>query len=732
MPTGPEIAQRSGKFAEMRGLMIGRGGAGASTGRQAWAAGIAVVLAVSLSLAPPAVAPATAATGRLLVTSAATYSVDVDAGVVHVVDAVTLRNDKPSDADFFYIWRDLSWSVHPGATRIAVRDPDGSLAVTPRARDGFTEAEFRLRRDLLFGQSIDLTISWDLPGGAPRSDSSIRIGQAFASFELWAWGDPGSSSVTATLPGGFEVQTYGSTVETANAPSAPGGVTVSASAIDDPADFWVAVTATRDGSLAIEELRPSRDVTLLVKGWPEDELWLTTVTTTLERGLSELQELIGLPWPVTSQLVVTEVYSPLLEGYAGIYYTAEDRIEISEDLDDLVIVHELSHAWFNDGLFTDRWIDEGLADTYAAITLEALGEDRQLPEEPQAGDEGRLDLVSWGPPERITDETAARETYAYNAAWFVGNGLVEEVGAAAMRAIFRAAHDDRIAYRGAGPAEPVPAPDGWRRYLDLLEEIGGSTTAERLFREYVVTPDGVLELDARSGAREAYAGLLEAGDGWLPPYYVRSELSAWRFPAAGTRIAEASDLLALRDRIDEAATALGLEPDDSLEAAYESAADSLVAAEVVATAELGALDDLAAADAATRAAPDLVATVGLIGEAPRSGYEAAAAAFEAGDLEAAGASASDALALVADAPRVGRERLLAAVGIVVGIILLLGLFVALRRRRRSGAPRAAVTASGTEPYATLAANSPAPAPDADRAGDPDGGTADGEGSSASP
>jgi hypothetical protein len=301
-----------------------------------------------------------------------------------------------------------------------------------------------------------------------------------------------------------------------------------------------------------------------------------------------------------------------------------------------------------------------------------------------------------------------------------------------MRAIFRAAHDDRIAYRGAGPAEAVPAPDGWRRYLDLLEELGGSTTAERLFREYVVTPDGARELDARSAAREAYAGLLEAGDGWLAPYYVRSELSAWRFPAARTRITEATDLLALRDRIDDAASALGLEPDDSLEAAYESAADNLVAAEAVAAAELGTLDDLAAADAATRAAPDLVASVGLIGDTPRSAYEAAAAAFEAGDLEAAVASASDAVGLVTDAPRVGRERLLAAGGITVGIILLLGLFVALRRRRRSSARLAAVTASGTGPYATLAANSPAPAPDADRAGDPDGGTADGEGSSASP
>ena len=85
-----------------------------------------------------------------------------------------------------------------------------------------------------------------------------------------------------------------------------------------------------------------------------------------------------------------------------------------------------------------------------------------------------------------------------------------------------------------------------------------------------------------------------------------------------------------------------------------------------------------------------MATVGLIGETPRSGYEAAAAAFEAGDLEAAEASASDAVALVTDAPRVGRERLLAAVGTAIAIALLLGLVVALRRRRRRTGARPAV------------------------------------------
>ena len=58
-----------------------------------------------------------------------------------------------------------------------------------------------------------------------------------------------------------------------------------------------------------------------------------------------------------------EVHTPLLEGYAGIFFEGENRIEISEDLDDLTIIHEASHAWFNGDLFVGRWINEGFADS---------------------------------------------------------------------------------------------------------------------------------------------------------------------------------------------------------------------------------------------------------------------------------------------------------------------------------------------------------------------------------
>ncbi len=705
--------------------------AGRPTPGRPVAVAVALLLAVGLTLAPPPAGPASAATGRLLVSSAATYTVDIEAATVHVSDVVTLHNDKPSDARFDYYWRELSWYLQPDATRIGIRDSSGALAVTPVRREGYVEAQFRLRRNLLFGQSVTLTISWDLPTGGPRSSSSIRVGPAFVAFELWAAGDPRSSSVEAIVPPGFEVQTYGSTVTTA---SRADGVSVAATDIDDPPQFWVAVTATRDSSLATTTISPARGVELAIRGWPDDPEWRTTVSTTLDRGVPELLELIGLPWPVDGVLEVTEIYSPLLEGYAGLYYTEEDRIEISEDLDTFVIVHELSHAWFNDGLFSGRWISEGQADTYAAVTLEALGEERPLPDEPGAADDGEIDLMAWGPPRRITEETEATELWAYNASWHVTNELYDEIGADRMRAVFEAADRDRTAYPGADPAETVTVTDDWRRYLDLLEEIGGSTTAEALFREFVVTSAAARELDARSAAREAYAGLLEAGDEWLPPAFVRGELTAWRFTAARSRITEAHEILALRDEVEVAAEAIGLDPDDSLEAAYESAIDNFVEAQEVGRTELAVLETLAAADAAIEAPIDLVSTVGLLGETPQTGYDAAAAAFEAGDLEAAEAAAEAALALVTSAPRVGRERLMAAVGVAFGGTLLLGLGLVIRGRRRAGA-----RASAGGPYGTLAADSPAPRPEAerdgdpaDRARDPEGGRADGDGSSATP
>jgi hypothetical protein len=743
---------------EGKGEMIGRG-AGRTIRDRGWAAGVALLLAAGLTLVPPAVAPASAATGRLLVSSAATYTVDPVAGVVHVSDSVTLRNDKPSSATYFYYWRDLSWNVHPQSTSIAVRDSSGPLKVTPRTRDGYIEAEFRLRRNLLYRQSVTLTITWDLPGGAPRSESRIRVGEAFATFDLWAWGDSGQSSVTVKLPPGFEPVTYGADLEPT---TTSGGVTLSAAAIARPNDFWAAVVAVRDRSMASDELALPAGIEVVVRGWPEDAIWRTTVSKTLRTGLPELLELIGLPWPVEDELEVTEVYSPTLEGYAGIYYPDEQRIEISEELDTLTIIHEAAHAWFNGDLFADRWVGEGLANTYAAAVLVELGEEEQLPDRPRSGDAGEVDLETWLFPGRVDDETSARETYGYNASWYVVHEIFVEIEADGLRAVLAAAEADQIAYRGAGVPEHVPSTNNWRRFLDLLEEVGGSERAEELFRDLVTTSAQDRMLDDRAVARAAYADLVEAGDGWLPPLYIRSLMGTWAFAKVGARIDEATEVLELRDEIAAAAAALDLAPSDAVETAYEVAENGFLKAERAAEAELDALAILAEADAAIAAEPDFVSTIGLIGQAPAVSYTAAETAYEAGELAAAEVAAADAQAIIEAAPGIGRERLAIGGGISAGAVLLLlaAILLVRRRRRRKAALLAAAAATAapvvdgpvvdgpvepfaTEPvspppafasgpYGTLAADSPAPPPDADRAGDPDGGTADGEGSSATP
>ena len=285
--------------------------------RRRWPAALALLLAVGLTLAPQAASPAAAATGRLLLTAAATYTVNPATATLHVSVAATYVNDKPSDNDFFYYWRDLAWPVHPEATNIRVSDGTGALAVEAVAEDGFIEAQIRLRRNLLYRQSVTLTIAWDLPGGAPRSVSSIRVGESFATFDLWAWGDPGTSSVTATLPAGYEVETFGSTVERTSAPT--GVTTVRATAIGNTDEFWTSVTAIREAAFATDELTLPGGIELVVRAWPEDTEWRTKVRAMLREGIPELRDLIGLPWPIERPVEVTEVYTPLLEGSAGIF-----------------------------------------------------------------------------------------------------------------------------------------------------------------------------------------------------------------------------------------------------------------------------------------------------------------------------------------------------------------------------------------------------------------------------
>jgi hypothetical protein len=215
-------------------------------------------------------------------------------------------------------------------------------------------------------------------------------------------------------------------------------------------------------------------------------------------------------------------------------------------------------------------------------------------------------------------------------------------------------------------------------------------------------------------------------------------MGEWAFGQATDAMAEASAVLVLRDRVDEGAAALGLGPDDALRTAYESATTGLADAQELGQAELDALAAIEAARTNLAVEPDIVSTIGLLGETqPAVAYETARAAFERGDLDQAVASAAAATAILARAAAAGQQRILAAVGVAVAILLLVVVLAVARRRRRRhmlalapAAPAFAAPAAepaAEEPYATLAADPASPsAPPAANTPDDEGGPAPGE------
>ena len=664
---------------------------------------IAAAILALAGILLPARAPVVAAAGDgLTLSTSATYTIVPSKHVVRVVIDLAARNDKPNlttgGTITRYFYEGARLAIQAEAKNVRAISGGQRVTASLKPDDGFAVLDVRFRASIFFRQTATTRITYDLPGGAPRSASAIRVGTAFATFVAWAFGDSGS--VRIVVPAGFEAETSGSEVTRA---TSAGATVLTAIAIADPADWYVVVNADRESALTRERIDLAGGEHVVIRGWPEDEDWRSRVRDLLTTGLPDLVELIGLDWPVAGDLTVFEVHTPLLEGYAGVFILNEDRIEISEDLDDLTILHEASHAWFNGGLFLGRWINEGFADAFAARALDGVGIGGWEPKSVDPTDAAAVRLMTWEHPGRIVDdETDAREQYGYEASWTVIRSLLAEIGDASMRDVLAAAEHHWIPYVGAGTVETVAGPADWRRFLDLLQEAGGSTTADEVFRRWVVTDAEVDILDKRAAARELWAALVKAGGAWTAPYAVRDPLSRWDFAGATIRMEEATAILAQRDEIARLASALGVEPPTALRTAYQAATRSLDEARTLATTELADVQALGAAVAARDAPRDPLVNLGLIGTTPDADVAAARSAFSAGAPDAA-ARASAVLALIDGATEIGRGRLIAAVaGLLVVLVILVVTLVAIRRRSRARRPVAG------PPYATLADQSGGP------------------------
>ena len=650
--------------------------------RAAGALGTAATLVVPMLVFLGATAQPASAAG-LRESGTTTYVVDPSGAAVHVTVDLTTTNTTPDQRRGNIIEQ----AYFPGVVVVALAEATNfsaassggaALSVTsqPASTPFVQELEVHFSSNLFYNQTQTVHLHYDLPGGAPRSKSLTRVTSAFSSFDAWPAGDAGAANVAIVVPRSFKVDVVGDDM-TAQATGAT--VTYSASAIADPGAWFVSVSARDDAKL----LSKSIDVQgnrIRIRAFPNDPAWSAFVDGRVAKGVPQLETLIGLPWPSADRLVITETVTPYLYGYAGWYTRHDNSIEIGDALDPQVILHEMSHMWFNDTLFGDRWIDEGLAQEYAARANVLMGGKAATPKAVDERAPGSVRLNVWSSVDLQNQISAAREAFGYNAAWFVIHRIAGEIGVARMRSVITAASRNELPYQGT--TNPHGSENrSWHAFLDYLDEIGGSKQADRLFAAYVAeSGDG--DLASRTESRATYARLVAAGKGWKAPLSLRIAMSNWDFTTADLITPQAESLTQSHDAIERALRPLGLHSPAKLQADYEYRNDDLEAVGREASSDLAAAKELVSASAAVHGHHGLFSAIGLIGASSGSHLSSARRSFAAGNGGQARGEALAAERVVADASSAGLLR----VGIVVGVLLLAGLLIwrlRVRSRRRA-------------------------------------------------
>lgn len=542
---------------------------GRRRGRRRGAIGATVAGALLVVLSPAAVL----AEEGLDQTAVTTYTVDLPSGLVRARVELTIENVKPDSENYFYYW-DLAGIAAPSdATNVVAIDGDGDtlpVEVIPQGEEFASYANIVVSLDgnLNYGERETLTITYDLPGSAPRSDAAGRINQAYAGFIAVANGDPGQSSVQVVAPLDNDLWdefVADGTIDPVRNTYGDQGV-LTWNDIADPFTFFAYITAF-DGEALTTTVVPAGREEIVIRGWPDDPEWQAYMSEQIPLSLTGLEKAIGVPFDESLDLEVRQSAAPSFEGYGGWFDSQTGVIEVVEDIDPVLATHELAHAWFAGDFASERWISEGFAETYANIVVAATGGTPAPATTPSLS----FALNSW--TSGTTDEEVEADGYA-TSAYLVG-ALYDEIGEERMRDVLRVMLDRESVY-GDGVHTTLPS---WEQFLDALEEVGGSTQAVSLFEQHVLTRTQAEQLVARAAARDAYDVLARRGDGWAVPDAVAQAMHSWRFDRAEQLMTAASTVLDARDELDIVVDGSGIAP-PALAEAYTAARDDEALADI--------------------------------------------------------------------------------------------------------------------------------------------------------
>ena len=683
---------------------------------------IAFALTVGLVSAPAAAVPVRAATPDLTIVSDARYDVQPDQKRVRVTVALRLTNHLKDTATKRYYFDEAFLAVLPGSSAFKLSGGSGNSRATVKKRSAnATILRLKLGSRLFSGKSAAYTLQFDLVDGGGEATRDLRVGDSLVSFPVWAYASDSTPGSTATVvfPEGYQTTVAAGSIP---APTTdPAGRTIfQTGKLLTPLTFFAYLVADRPGSYAERLLTTTVGdvvVPLAIRAWADDERWGKRIGGLVQRALPTMGEAIGLPWPRDDTLVVQEAVSRSTGGYAGLFDPTKGLVEVAYYADDLVVLHEAAHVWFNGSLLADRWADEAFASYYglaAAKELDVTGTGTTLTPELRRS---AIPLNAWGP---VGKETDAVEDYGYAATLELAKAIAERAGPDGLRAVWADAAGRIGAYQpppanavvgAASSSEPetIAGPPDWRALLDLLE---AETPAvyDDLWRTWVARTEDLPLLADRAGARLRYDTVVDQAADWRLPRPIRDAMRAWRFDEATTQLDAAADVLARRAEIDSAAAVAGLAPPSTLRDRFQST-DGFAAALDEAAAEVATIARYRAAVDAEPVTSDLFVQAGLWGATPEVDLANARTSFAAGDLASTETSADAARSVWTSAADVGRGRVVSAaalaLAIAVALVLLLVGVNGRRRRRRSEASFAAsmtrpVSRMTALPYATLA------------------------------
>jgi len=533
--------------------------------------GVAVVFTVlALAVFPGAAA----AEDDLIIDSETVFLPEPETGRLLVEHSFDLLNDRPQLVreeeveDFFFT--SFAFYLLADAQDLTVTTPlfGRNIAleverVAVEGSPGIQVATVKLADRLGFEERSRIEVTYVVQSGEARSDDPVRITDSYIAFPVYACCDPGRTKLRIEVPLRFSLDVKGDDTEFEFDQTEDTRI-LTRSDIDEPTMFNAFIFGRDDAELTVSSVEIDGD-RIQIEAWPDDHEWASFVRDAVLEFVPRLEDEIDLPWPQGDELRIVETTTPYLFGYAGWYRHQDDVIEVGESLDEAILAHELTHAWFSDELFNSRWINEGLAEFF---TGQVMGVP-QL-QKPQRSSFFAQPLSEWTRPTGVSSPFQdSREQYGYAASRLVIETVVDEIGRDGLGAVLDANSSGEISFRAGDLVETdAEAWRSWQRFMDLVQERGGWEDVDELFEEWVATPEQAATITVRRETHRLFDEFEQETVAWPAPVGLRSALTLWSFDEAVSLMAFARPVYAAGAELGRESVRLDLPVPDRIQNAY--------------------------------------------------------------------------------------------------------------------------------------------------------------------